>query len=159
MDRMERTLVFLKPDAALRRLVGEIIGRFERKGFSIVGLKMLRLSEEFARGHYAAHRGKEFYEPLVRYITSGPVVAMVLEGKDAVAVVRRMLGQTFGSASPPGTIRGDLALSNRFNLVHASDSPEAAEREIEAFFGAEELVEYPEDAIRWIYDMSGPEPV
>ncbi|MHC4481491.1 MAG: nucleoside-diphosphate kinase [Planctomycetota bacterium] len=156
---MERTLVFLKPDAVRRALVGEIIARFERKGFCIVGLKMVQLDEQFVRRHYAVHEGKDFYEPLVRYVADGPVVMMVLEGKDAVAVVRRMMGETFGGASPPGTIRGDLALSNRFNLVHGSDSAETARREIEAFFSAEELVSYPEKATRWIYDQSGSEPV
>jgi len=156
---MERTLVFLKPDAVSRRLVGEVISRFEQKGFCIVGLKMLQLGEEFVRRHYAVHEGKDFYEPLVRYVASGPIVAMVLEGKDAVAVVRRMMGETFGGASPPGTIRGDLALSNRFNLVHGSDSAEAATGEIGAFFRPEELVSYPQEATRWIYDYTGPEPV
>jgi nucleoside-diphosphate kinase len=156
---MERTLVFLKPDAVRRGLIGEVLGRFERKGFCIVGLKMIQLTEQFVREHYAAHRGKDFYEPLVRYVTSGPTVAAVLEGKDAVSVVRRMLGETFGSQSPPGTIRGDLALSNRFNLVHGSDSREAARREVEAFFDPGELVSYPEEATRWIYDQAGPEPV
>jgi len=156
---MERTLVFLKPDAVQRGLVGEIISRFERKGFQIVGLKMMTLSEEFVREHYAAHRGQEFYEPLVRYTTSGPVVAMVLEGKDAVRVVRMMMGETFGSASPPGTIRGDLALSNRYNLIHGSDSPQSAAEEIGRFFRAEELVSHPEGSLRWIYDLTGPEPV
>ena len=156
---MERTLVFLKPDAVRRGLIGEVLGRFERKGFCIVGLKMVQLTEEFAREHYAAHRGKDFYEPLVRYVTSGQIVAAVLEGKDAVSVVRRMLGETFGSQSPPGTIRGDMALSNRFNLVHGSDNREAARREVEAFFDPGELVSYPQEATRWIYDQAGPEPV
>jgi nucleoside-diphosphate kinase len=156
---MERTLVFLKPDAVRRRLVGEIIGRFERKGFSLIGLKMIHLSEEFVREHYGAHEGKDFYEPLIRYVADGPVVALVLEGRNAVSVVRRMLGETFGSDSAPGTIRGDLALSNRFNLVHGSDTPEAARREIEKFFEPEELIDYPPEATRWIYDQSGPEPV
>jgi len=156
---MERTLVFLKPDAVRRGLIGEVLGRFERKGFCIVGLKMVQLTEEFVREHYAAHRGKDFYEPLVRYVTSGPTVAAVLEGKDAVSVVRRMLGETFGSQSPPGTIRGDMALSNRFNLVHGSDNREAARREVEAFFDPGELVSYPQEATRWIYDQAGPEPV
>jgi nucleoside-diphosphate kinase len=156
---MERTLVFLKPDAVRRALVGEIVGRFEWKGFSIVGMKMLRLSEEFARRHYGVHEGKDFYEPLVRYTTSGPVVAMVLEGKNAISVVRRMMGETFGAESPPGTIRGDLALSNRFNLIHGSDGVEAARQEIETFFQADELISPPEEATRWIYDQSGPTPV
>ena len=156
---MTRTLVFIKPDGVSRRLTGDIISRFERRGFSIVGLKMVRLSEEFVRRHYAAHEGKDFYEPLVAYSVSGPVVAMVLEGKNAVAVVRQMMGETFGCDSPPGSIRGDMALSNRFNLIHGSDSPESAEEEIGRFFGPEELVEYPQEATRWIYDQTGPEPV
>jgi len=157
--KMERTLVFLKPDAVYRRLVGEIIGRFERKGFSLVGLKMLRLDEEFVREHYAAHTGKDFYEPLVRYVCSGPVLALVLEGKNAIPVVRRLMGETFGGASPPGSIRGDYALSNRFNLVHGSDSPDVARGEIERFFAPEELFEYNPEHIRWIYDTSGAEPI
>ena len=156
---MERTLVIVKPDALVRGLMGEIIARFERKGFRIIGMKMMRLTEEFVREHYAAHRGKPFYEPLVAYLVSGPVAAMVLEGKGAVAVVRKMMGETFGADSLPGTIRGDMALSNRFNLVHGSDSPEAAAREITAFFAADELFAGPEEATRWVYDWSGPEPV
>lgn len=156
---MERTLVFLKPDAVRRALVGEIIARFERKGFCIAGLKMVQLTEEFARRHYAAWRGKEFYEPLVRYVISGPTVALVLEGKNAVSLVRKMMGQTFGSEAQPGTIRGDFALSNRFNLIHGSDSPEAAQKEVGAFFTPDELVTSPKEATRWIYDQSGPEPV
>jgi nucleoside-diphosphate kinase len=156
---MERTLVFLKPDAVSRRLVGEIIARFERKGFSIVGMKMVQLDDQFARSHYAAHKGKPFYEPLVAYATSGPVVAMVLEGKNAVTVARAMLGETFGCDAASGTIRGDYALSNRFNLIHGSDSASTAREEIERFFRPEELVAYPAQATRWIYDQSGPEPV
>ena len=156
---MERTLVFLKPDAVMRGLMGEIIGRIERKGFLIVGMKMLRLTEETARAHYALHAGKDFFEPLVRYSVSGPVVAMVLEGKDAVSVMRGMMGRTFGADSPPGTIRGDLALSNRFNLIHGSDSAEAAQREIAAFFRPGELVSYTPEASRWIYDHDGPKAI
>jgi len=156
---LERTLVFLKPDAVRRGLVGEVITRFERKGFQIVGLKMMELSEDFAREHYATHEGQEFYEPLVRYVSSGPVVAMVLEGKGAVRVVREMMGETFGSKSPPGTIRGDFALSNRYNLVHGSDTPESAAEEIARFFDPRELVTYPRDLLRWIYDLTGTEPV
>jgi len=156
---MERTLVLLKPDAVARRLAGEIIARFERKGFNIVGMKMMQLTEEFARAHYAAHEGKPFYEPLVAYTISGPVIAVVLEGKGAVSVVRDMLGRTFGCDSPPGTIRGDYALSNRFNLIHGSDSVEVAAEEIERFFKPAELVGYPAQSTRWIYDQSGQEPV
>jgi nucleoside-diphosphate kinase len=159
MACMERTLVFLKPDAVMRGLIGEIVARIERKGLLIVGMKMVRLTEEAVRAHYAAHVGKDFFEPLVRYTVSGPVVAMVLEGKNAVTVVRGMMGRTFGSDSPPGTIRGDMALSNRFNLIHGSDSAEAAQREIPAFFRPDELVSYTPDATRWIYDSSGPNPI
>ncbi|MCD6416426.1 MAG: nucleoside-diphosphate kinase [Planctomycetes bacterium] len=156
---MERTLVFLKPDAVRRRLVGRIIARFEDKGFNILALKMVQLGQEWVRAHYAEHEGKHFYEPLVRYITGGPVVALVLEGKNAVEAVRRMLGQTFGSTAAPGTIRGDFALSDRFNAVHASADVEAVQEEIERFFRPEELCECPEDATRWIYDQSGAAPV
>ena len=156
---MEKTLVLLKPDALMRRLAGEIIARFERKGFSIVGLKLVNLDEEFVREHYGEHEGKDFYEPLVRYMTSGPVIVMALEGRNAVAVVRRMMGQTFGADSPPGSIRGDLALSNRYNLVHGSDSAEVARREVARFFAPGELLEQPRNATKWIYDWSGPEPV
>lgn len=156
---MERTLIFLKPDAVSRRLVGEIVSRFERRGFSLVGLKMLQLSDEFVRAHYGAHEGKSFYDGLVNYTLSGPVVAVVLEGKNAVTVVRAMMGATFGCDSAPGTIRGDYALSNRFNLIHGSDSPQAAEEEIARFFSPDELVRVPSEFTRWIYDQSGPEPI
>ena len=152
---LERTLVFLKPDAIKRRLAGAIISRFERKGFVIVAMKLTRLSEDFARRHYASHKGKDFYEPLVRYTTSGPCLAMVVEGKNAVSVTREMMGDTFGSDSRPGTIRGDYALSNRYNLIHGSDSPKAAEEEINSFFQAEELVLYEQEDLKWIYDMNG----
>ena len=157
--QIQRTLVFLKPDAVQRGLVGEVIQRFEKRGFQIVGLKMMRLSEVFVRQHYAAHEGKDFYEPLVRYVISGPIVAMVVEGKNAVRVVRAMMGETFGSESPPGTIRGDFALSNRYNLIHGSDTPESAAEEIARFFRPDELVTHPEDSLRWLYDMTGTEPV
>ena len=156
---IERTFVFLKPDAVQRGLLGDIISRFEKRGFQIVGMKMLRLSEDFVREHYAAHEGKHFYEPLIRYVIDSPIVAMVLEGKNAVRVVRQMMGNTFGSESAPGTIRGDYALSDRYNLIHGSDSVEAAKEEIERFFDEDELVRQPEESLRWTYDMTGPEPV
>ena len=159
MSEMQKTLVFLKPDAFFRGLIGEIISRFEKKGFRILALKMLQLSEQFVREHYVAHEGQEFYEPLVRYTISGPVVAMVLEGKGAVRVVRDMMGRTFGSDSPPGTIRGDYALSNRYNLIYGSDSPQSAEEEIRRFFKPEELFSVPKEELRWFYDMRGEEPV
>lgn len=151
---MEKTLIILKPDALQRRLLGRIIARFEEKGFRIIGLKMIQISESLARKHYAAHEGKDFFEPLVRYTTSAPVIVMVLEGKNAVEIVRKMMGVTFGSKAEPGTIRGDYAVSNRFNLIHGSDSPASAEKEIDIFFKKEELFEYNQNDIRWVYDMS-----
>jgi len=157
---MERTLVLIKPDGVHRRLVGRIIARLEQKGLKLVGLKMLRVDEPLARRHYAAHEGKPFYEPLVRFITGGPTVALALEGKRAIEVVRKMMGATFGPDAQPGTIRGDLAISNRFNLVHGSDSPQTAEAEIALFFRPEELIEWEPADLEMIYDFSeGGEPV
>jgi len=131
---LERTLIILKPDALQRKLVGKIIARFEQKGITISALKMMRISKELAETHYRAHKGKDFYEPLIRYITSVPVVVMVLEGKNICDVARKMMGATFGSDADAGTIRGDFAISNRFNLIHGSDNPEAARKEIALFF-------------------------
>jgi len=132
---MERTLILLKPDAIERQLVGTILNRFEQKGLRIVALRMLQFTPELARQHYAEHVEKAFYSGLEAYITSGPVVAAILEGAEAVAVVRRMIGPTSGIDAPSGTIRGDFSLSGRRNLVHASDSAAAAEREMTIFFG------------------------
>jgi nucleoside-diphosphate kinase len=157
---MERTLVLIKPDAVQRRLVGRVLARFEAKGLQVVALKMMKIPEELARHHYAPHEGKPFYEPLIRFMTGGPTVALVLEGKRAVEVVRRMMGPTFGPDAPPGTLRGDFAVSNRFNLVHGSDSPETAESEIALFFDPAELVEWWPDDMEQVYDFSeGGEPV
>ena len=130
----ERTLVLLKPDAIRRGLVGEIIGRYESKGLSIVAMQWRRIDPEFADRHYAEHVDKDFYPPLREFVTSGPILAMVLEGDEAVEVVRLLNGATDGRKAAPGTIRGDLSLSNRENLVHGSDSPESAEREIALWF-------------------------
>ncbi len=138
----QRTLVLLKPDAVNRRLIGEIIARFERKGLKIVAMKMLWMDRKMAERHYEVHRGKPFYESLLDYITSGPIVAMVLEGDNAIAVVRRMMGKTNGQEAEPGTIRGDYSMSIQNNLVHGSDSEESAEREIGIFFSDEEILEY-----------------
>ena len=149
---MERTLVLLKPDALARGLVGRILLRFEEKGLFLLGLKLLRMSEELAARHYAVHRDRPFYPGLVKFITSGPVVAACLAGKNAIAVVRGMVGATDCGQAEPGSIRGDLGMSNRFNLIHASDSPQAAEEEVANFFGADELCEPSEEAKRWIYD-------
>jgi nucleoside-diphosphate kinase len=131
---MQRTLILLKPDAVERQLVGEILRRFERKGFTIVEMRLLRFTSELAKRHYAEHVDKPFYPELEKYITSGSVVAAILEGPEAVAVVRRMVGPTDGIEAPAGTIRGDFSLSKQRNLVHASDSPTSAEREMKIFF-------------------------
>ena len=152
---MERTLVILKPDSVQRRLAGRILARFEEKGLQVVGLKMMRISEGLARKNYGVHEGKDFYEPLIRFMTSGPVVAVVLQGMNAVEIARRMMGKTFGSQSEPGTIRGDFGVSNRFNLIHGSDSPETAQREIGLFFAANELCEWSPADQGWVYDLSG----
>lgn len=138
----QKTLVLLKPDAVNRRLVGEIISRFEKKGLKIVAMKMLWLSREKAEKHYEVHKGKPFYESLIDYITSAPIVAMVLEGERAIEVVRKMMGKTNGMEAEPGTIRGDYAMSIQNNLVHGSDSEESAAREIPIFFSEEEILEY-----------------
>jgi len=155
---VERTLVLLKPDAVGRGVVGEILSRFERKGLEIVALKMLRLDRALAEEQYAEHKGKPFYEGLVRFMTSGPIVAAVIEGRGAISVVRKLIGPTSGQDAPAGTIRGDYGVSDRFNLVHASDSPESARREIARFFREDEFVR--RDAERqWIYDRSGGPPL
>lgn len=131
---MEKTLILLKPDAVKRRLIGRVLTRFEEKGLRIAGMKLMKISQELAGQHYADHKGKPFYAGLVSFMTSDPVVALVLEGPNAISVCRQMMGATFGFKADPGTIRGDFGISNQFNLVHGSDGPEAAEREIGLFF-------------------------
>jgi nucleoside-diphosphate kinase len=154
---MERTLLIVKPDGVARGLVGEIVGRLERKGIFIVGLKMLRLDDTAAQRMYSVHEGKHFHEPLIRYITAGPVVAIVAEGKGVIEMVRALAGPTFGSAAPAGTMRGDLAVSNRYNIVHASDSVESCERECPIFFSADEILDLDAKRLEWIYDTTGDE--
>ena len=139
---MERTLILLKPDAVQRSFVGEIVARFERKGLKIIGMKLMRISQELAAKHYSAHQGKPFYDGLVRFMTSNPVVALALEGHQAISVCRKLMGATFGCDAEAGTIRGDFGISNGFNLVHGSDSPAAASRELELFFSPNEIVAY-----------------
>ncbi len=151
---MQKTLVIIKPDAVQRRLIGKIINRFEEKGLEIIGLKMTVISEGLARENYSVHEGKEFFEKLIKYITAGPVVIMVLRGKNTIEVTRMLMGSTFGHEATPGTIRGDYAISKRYNLLHGSDSVESAEREIAIFFKDEEIVEYDQTNLKWIYDMS-----
>ncbi|MDL1956823.1 MAG: nucleoside-diphosphate kinase [Candidatus Desulfofervidus auxilii] len=137
---MERTLVLIKPDGVERNLIGEIIKRFETAGFKIIGLKMLHLNKKKAEAFYAVHQGKPFFEELTEYMSSGPIVAMVLEGKNAVSKVREIMGATDPKEAAPGTIRADLALSKGKNTVHGSDSPENATIEIAFFFGQHELI-------------------
>jgi len=137
---IERTFVYIKPDGVKRKLIGEVISRFEKKGLNLVALKMIKMSKELAEELYKEHIGKDFYEPLLKFITSGPVVLMVLEGPRAVDAVRQIVGNTDAVKAFPGSIRGDFALSVRENIVHASDSLESAKREISIFFKDEEFV-------------------
>jgi nucleoside-diphosphate kinase len=139
---MQRTLILLKPDAVQRRLVGTLIRRFEQKGLRLVGLKLVQPSLDLAEKHYAVHKGKPFYESLLKFLAAGPSVALVWEGRDAVAVARTLMGPTDGTKAPPATIRGDFAISVQNNLVHGSDSPENAVAEIALWFTPEELLNY-----------------
>ena len=147
---MQQTLILLKPDAVQRRLVGEVTARFERKGLRLVGLKLVKPSRELAEKHYAVHKGKPFYESLLSFLTSGPTVAMVLEGREAVAACRALMGVTDGVKAGPGTVRGDFALSVQNNLVHGSDSPENAAAEIALWFKSDELVKYAVVDAQWV---------
>jgi nucleoside-diphosphate kinase len=145
----ERTLVLLKPDAVQRLLVGPLIGRFEARGLKIVGLKLVSVSRELAEVHYAIHRDRPFFTGLVEFITASPLIAMALEGPNAIAVVRAMIGSTRPQEAAPGTIRGDLALETAQNLVHASDSAETAGVELDLWFEADELHAYDREIDRW----------
>ena len=149
---MERqfSYVMLKPGVLQRRLVGEVISRIERKGLCIQAMKLLQLPRPLAEEHYREHRAKPFFKDLVDYITSGPVLAMIVGGDEAVAAMRQLCGATAAAEAQPGTIRGDLALHTRMNVVHASDSVASAEREIGLFFRPEELVNWPDGDGRWI---------
>jgi nucleoside-diphosphate kinase len=147
---MERTLILLKPDAIQRRLAGKIISRFEEKGLNFVALKMLRVTPELAKKHYAEHVEKAWYPTLEQFITGGPIVAAIVEGLEAIRVVREMLGATSGLKAAPGTIRGDYSSSRQMNLVHASDGPEAAKREIDLYFKPEEIVEFEPTITPWL---------
>jgi len=145
----ERTLVLVKPDGVQRLLAGRIIARFEERGLKIVGLKLVRVDRDLAERHYAIHREKPFFGSLVDFITSSPLVAVALEGPNAISVVRAMVGATKPHEAAPGTIRGDLALETAQNLIHASDGPEAATTELSLWFRADELLEYERDIDRW----------
>ena len=155
---METTLIILKPDAVQRGLIGRIISRFEEKGLQVVGARLMQISPDLAARHYESHQGKPFYEGLVNFMTSSPVVVLALRGVGAIAICRKMMGATFGSNAEPGTIRGDFGVSNSFNLIHGSDSPEAAEKELGLFFKVEEILEWNRASEGWIYDLSGDEP-
>ena len=147
---MERTLVLLKPDCVQRRLVGQILGRFEARGLRVAALKLIRVDRALGEKHYAEHQGKPFFDGLLGFITSAPVIVGVLEGNEAVAVLRNLLGATSGVVAAPGTIRGDFSISKQNNLVHGSDSAESAAREIALWFRPEELVDYRIVGEEWV---------
>ncbi len=149
---MERTLVLVKPDGMQRGLAGEIIGRLERRGLRIVGLKLMQITTALAEQHYAEHKGKPFFPGLVEYITSGPVVAAVFEGTSAIQAVRGAVGSTNPAEAAPGSIRADYGLERGRNLVHASDSPESGVRESQLFFKPDELLGWSRDTDRWIFE-------
>jgi len=149
---MERTLIIVKPDGVERALVGPIISRFEQRGLKMVALKMLQVSDELARKHYAVHEGKPFFEPLIEYITSSPVVVMVLEGPDASQAARNTIGATKPVEATPGSIRGDFGMMVGRNLVHGSDSPENAATEVALWFNESELIEYERAVDSWILE-------
>jgi nucleoside-diphosphate kinase len=151
----ERTLVIIKPDGVQRGLVGPILTRLENRGLKIAAMKFLQVPESLAKRHYAVHEGKPFYPGLIEYISSGPVVVAAFEGKDAVAVVRSSVGATNPASAAPGTIRGDFALEIGRNLIHASDSPENAQTELDLWFNANELVTWTRSTERWILEEDG----
>lgn len=149
---MERTLIIIKPDAVQRGLIGEIIRRFENHGLRLAGMKFMRISRELAARHYAEHEGKKFYESLLDYITSAPVVVMALEGKDAIQIARQTIGATKPAEAAPGSIRGDFGMEVGRNLVHGSDGTISADRELQLFFAPDELIEWTRDLDRWIFE-------
>ena len=147
---MERTLILLKPDCVQRRLMGRVISRFEEKGLNLIAMKLMRIAPELAKQHYAEHVEKAWYPTLEKFITGGPVLAAVVEGLEAIRVVREMLGATSGLKAAPGTIRGDFSSSRQMNLVHGSDGPEAAAREIGIYFRADEICSYEPTITPWM---------
>ena len=149
---MERTFLAIKPDGVQRKLVSEIIGRFETKGFTLVGLKFMNVSRELAEQHYGVHRERPFFGSLVEFITSGPVVAMVWEGDGVIAAARKVIGATNPLTAEPGTIRGDLGANIGRNLIHGSDAPETAQSEIALWFKEEELINWQPTVLSWIYE-------
>ena len=148
---MERTLIILKPDTVQRRLTGRILQRFEDKGLSLAAMKLMQISRELAERHYAPHKGKPFYPGLIDYVTSGPVVVVVLQGNRCIDTARTLMGKTFGYEASPGTIRGDFGASRSFNLVHGSDSPESAQTELALYFKQDELLTYTPSGDEWVF--------
>jgi nucleoside-diphosphate kinase len=151
---MQTTLIILKPDAVQRGLMGRIISRFEEKGLQIVGAKLTKIAPELAAKHYEAHKERKFYPGLVKFMTSSPVLILAIRGNNAIEISRAMMGATFGSKAAAGTIRGDFGVSNSFNLIHGSDSPEAAARELGLFFAPGEVQSFNRESDAWVYDMS-----
>lgn len=147
----ERTLIIVKPDGVQRHLIGEVIARFEQKGFKLVAAKFLKISEELARRHYAVHKGKPFFEGVVKYLSSAPMLAMVWEAQGVIDMSRKLMGSTFGYDAQPGTIRGDFGCSRGYNLVHGSDSPQSAEFEIGLYFKPDEIIDYNLADADWLY--------
>jgi nucleoside-diphosphate kinase len=147
----ERTLIIIKPDGIQRHLAGQIISRLERKGLKLVAAKFMQISAELARQHYAAHRDKPFFAPAVKFMASSPSLLMIWEADGCIEMVRKMIGSTFGYEAQPGTIRGDFGCSQRYNLIHGSDSPESARREIEMFFEPDEIIDYELSDSAWLY--------
>lgn len=146
----QRTLIIIKPDGIQRGIVGEILGRFERRGLKLVGLKLMAVGRSLAETHYAVHRDKPFFADLIEFITAAPVVCAVVEGPEAITIVRTLVGATKFTEAAPGSIRGDFALDLTMNLIHASDAPETAEKEVNLFFQPHELVDYTRDGDRWV---------
>jgi len=149
---LERTLVIIKPDGVQRGLIGQIVTRFEQRGLRLAAMKLIRIDQALAERHYAIHKGKPFYEPLIHYITSSPVVVMVIEGNQAIEIVRRTMGATNPTEATPGTIRADFGLEIGRNLVHGSDGPDTAAYEIPLFFDEDEILSYQRDTDRWIFE-------
>ena len=149
---MERTLIIVKPEGVQRGLIGQVLSRFEAKGFKVVGLKLMHISPELAARHYAEHQGKPFYDGLIKHITSSPVVVGALEGPNVISVTRALMGPTKPWDAPAGTIRGDFAVSMGLNIIHGSDGGDSASREIGIFFSPDELLDYPRATDPWIIE-------
>jgi len=155
---MQTTLIILKPDAVQRGLMGRIISRLEDKGLTIIGARMMKISRDLAARHYEVHKGKPFYDGLVNFMTSSPVMVLAVYGKRAIETCRKLMGKTVGYEADPGTIRGDFGSSRSFNLVHGSDGEESAAKELALFFRDDELIEYERVIDRWVVDARGGEP-